>query len=134
MAKRRVISQTANLTPNHKKSKSSWFIFVHVACHISLEIFQWRLQLWFRPHLNRRSEQKIMGFQSCESSNLGNFENPNLKVLRQNDIWVQAPWPSTKNTIRGEGGSFSQIQAVVNLVSQCLPMARLCIKNALTMH
>jgi len=134
MAKRKDNSQTANLIPNHKKSESSWFIFVQVACHISLEISQWRLQLLCRPHLNRRYEQKIMGFQSCKSPNLGNLGTPNLEVLRQNDIWVQAPWPSTGNTIRGEGGSFSQIQAVVNLVSQCLPIVRLCIKSAPTMH
>jgi len=34
--------------------------------------------------------------------NFGNFETPKLGVLRQNDIWVQALWPSTKNNIRGK--------------------------------
>ncbi len=41
-----------------------------------------------------------MGFQSCESPNFENFETPNLGVLGQSDIWVQAPWPGTENIIK----------------------------------
>jgi hypothetical protein len=37
------------------------------------------------------------GLQSRRSPNF-----KNLGVLRQNDIWVLASWPSTKNTIRGK--------------------------------
>jgi hypothetical protein len=33
---------------------------------------------------------KLRKFQFCEYS-------------KQNDIWVQAPWPNTKNTIKGKG-------------------------------
>ncbi len=33
---------------------------------------------------------------------LGILGLPNLEFPRQNDIWVQAPWPNTKNTIRGK--------------------------------
>ncbi len=46
-----------------------------------------------------------MGFQSYGSPNFGNFRNfrtSNLVVPAQNDIWVLAPWPCTKNTIRGK--------------------------------
>jgi hypothetical protein len=53
---------------------------------------------------------------------------------KKNDIWVQPPWPIIKNTIRGEGGGFAQVWAVVNLVSPCMPMACLCNKNAPIMH
>jgi hypothetical protein len=35
---------------------------------------------------------------------------------------------------KGEGGGFSQVQAVVNLVSPRLPVTRSCTKNALAMH
>jgi hypothetical protein len=35
---------------------------------------------------------------------------------------------------KGEGDNFPQIRAVVSHVSSCLPVARLCIKNAGTMH
>jgi hypothetical protein len=35
---------------------------------------------------------------------------------------------------KGEGGGFPQVQAVVNLVSPCLPVARQCTKGIQTMH
>jgi hypothetical protein len=40
--------------------------------------------------------------QSYKNFNFENFRIPNLVVLRQNDIWVQAMWPSIENTIRGK--------------------------------
>jgi len=73
-----------------------------VASPIPLERFWWELQLCFRPHLNWRSAQEVMGLQSHKSPNFENFETPNLGVLGQNDNWVHAPWPSTKNTIKGK--------------------------------
>jgi hypothetical protein len=82
-----------------------------------------------------------MGLQSRKSPNFKNFGTPNLGVLalnlrvpEQNDIWVQASWPSTENTIKGEGGGFPQVWAVVNLMSLCLLVVCSCAKNALTMH
>jgi hypothetical protein len=64
--------------------------------------FQWRLQLFFRPHLDQRSAKEVMGPQSCRNLNFRNFGTPNLGVSGQNDIWVLALWPSTKNTMRGK--------------------------------
>ncbi len=52
-----------------------------MAFHISLESFQQRLQLCFKPHLNWRSAQNVTGFQNDESFNFGKFETPNLGVL-----------------------------------------------------
>jgi hypothetical protein len=75
---------------------------VEVTCQISLKSFWRRLQLYFKPHLNQSFAHKVMGFQSCESPNFGNFGTPNLRVPRQNDIWVLASWPCTKNTIKGK--------------------------------
>ncbi len=43
-----------------------------------------------------------MGFQSCTNPNFENFETSNLEVLRENDIWVQAPWPGTNNIVKGK--------------------------------
>jgi hypothetical protein len=43
-----------------------------------------------------------MGLQSYESPNFENFGTFNLGVPGQNDIWVQALCPGTKNTIKGE--------------------------------
>jgi hypothetical protein len=85
-----------------KSQELSWFTYVQVVCHILLERFQQRLQLFFRSHLNQRSSQKVMGLQNCGSPDLGSFGTPNLGVLRKNDIWVQVPWPGKKNIIRGK--------------------------------
>jgi hypothetical protein len=35
---------------------------------------------------------------------------------------------------KGEGGGFRQVWAVVSLVNPCLPVARPCTKNVLTMY
>jgi hypothetical protein len=42
------------------------------------------------------------GPQNGKSLNLKIFKTPNLGVLGQNDIWVQAPWPIIENIIRGK--------------------------------
>jgi hypothetical protein len=68
-----------------------------VTCHIPLKRSQWELQLCFKPHLNQGFEQKVMGIQSRGSlnfQNFGEFQDSNLGVPGQNDIWVQAPNPS----------------------------------------
>jgi hypothetical protein len=56
--------------------ESSRFPCVQVACNIFLERSWWGLQLFFKPHLNRRSTQKVMGPQSRRSPNFENFETP----------------------------------------------------------
>jgi hypothetical protein len=43
-----------------------------------------------------------MGFQSHKNPNFRNFETPNLGILRQNEIWVQAWWLGIENVIRGK--------------------------------
>jgi hypothetical protein len=88
--------------PNTKSQKSPWFICMQVACHIPLESSWGGLKLWFISHFNWRSTQEIMSLQSCKNPNFGNFEIPNLGVLKQNDIWVHASWPCIKNTIKGK--------------------------------
>jgi hypothetical protein len=82
--------------PTTKSQELPRFPFVQVTCHIPLESSQGGLQLCFRPHLNQRFAQDIMGLKSCGSPNFGNFGT------RQNDIWVLALWLGTKNTIRGK--------------------------------
>jgi hypothetical protein len=85
-----------------KSQESPWFPCVKVVCYIPLKIFQQGLQLCLRPHLNQRSAHKVMGIQIHGNPNSENFETPNLGVPWQNNIWLLAPWPSIKNTIRGK--------------------------------
>jgi hypothetical protein len=88
-----------------KSQELPWFTYVQVAFHILLKSSQQGLQICFRPHFNQSFAQKNMGFQSCKSLNFENFKNfrtPNLRVMRQNDIWVHALWLDIKNNIRGK--------------------------------
>ncbi len=62
--------------PTTKSWESTRFPYVKVVCNISLESSQWGLQLCLRPHLNRRSECKVIRPQSCNSPNIGNFGTP----------------------------------------------------------
>jgi hypothetical protein len=101
MAKKRVGSQIGNWLPTTKSQESLWFPCVQVACQIQLQSSRRRLQLCFRTNFNWRSSHKGMGFQSCGSPNFG---GSHLGVPGQNDIWVLAPWPCTKYTIRGKEG------------------------------
>jgi hypothetical protein len=39
-----------------------------------------------------------------------------------------------KDYYKGEGGGFLVVEVVVSLVSPCMPVVRLCTKNAPTTH
>jgi hypothetical protein len=62
--------------PTTKNQKSTRFPCMQVTCDIPLESFWWGLQLCFTPHLNQRSEHKVMRPQSHRSPNFGNFGTP----------------------------------------------------------
>jgi len=79
-----------------KSQESPLFTFVQVAYCISFESSQQGIQLCFRPHLNPKSAEEVMGLQSCGSLDFENFGTPKLGVMEQNEIWVLALWPSTK--------------------------------------
>jgi hypothetical protein len=86
--------------PTTKSHELPLFPYVQMACHISLESSWQRLQRFFAPHLNGRFSHNVMGLQNCRSPHFENFGTPKLRVLGQNDIWVQGPWLGTDNTIR----------------------------------
>jgi hypothetical protein len=120
--------------PTTKSQKSPWFTCVQVACHISLENYQQGLQLCFKLHLNRKSAHKVMGLQSCRNPNSDNFRIPNLGISRQNDISVLAPWPCTKNTIRGKVLIFPKSRPWWVLLVRVCPWLIYAPKMFPTMH
>jgi len=65
--------------PTTKSQESPWFPCVKVACHILLEISRPGLRIFFRPHLNQTFSRRVMGFQSCKSSNFEIFKTPTWK-------------------------------------------------------
>ncbi len=87
-----------------------------MTCDISLESFQWRLQLFFIPHHNRRSTRQVMRLQSCGSPICGNFGSPRTKSHL--DV---ATLERHKVYYKGEGGGFPQVRAVVSLVCPSYP-------------
>jgi hypothetical protein len=121
MVKRKVGNQTGSLTPDHGKSGIDP---IPLVCDTSLESSQRGLQLWFRPHPNRRSAPEVIVPQSCGTPNLDNFDTPILGVPRQKAIWMSVYYME-------EGGGFPRIQAVMSLVSPELPVACPSTKGAL---
>jgi len=74
------------------------------------------------------------GLSKLQEFQFRDFWDSILGVSGQNDIWVLVLWLGTKNTIKGEGGGFLQIWAMVSLMSLCLLMIRPCTKSAITMQ
>ncbi len=106
-----------------------------MACHILLENFWQALQLFFKPHSNWRFTKEVIDLQSCKSPNFENFGIPNLEVLGQNDIWVQAPWPGIENTIRGKTVVFPSLgrgESYESVFARGLFVHKKCSNYALT--
>jgi len=62
--------------PTTKSQESTSFRRLKKECDIALESSQWELQLWFRPHFNRRLETGDMSSQSPESPTRDSFGTP----------------------------------------------------------
>jgi len=62
--------------PTTKSRKSTWPRCVWVECDRPLESSQGELQVCFRPHPNRRFEQRVMNSQSPKNPNQDNFRTP----------------------------------------------------------
>ncbi len=76
------------------------------------------------------------GPPKSRESQFWQFQDSQLGVPGQNVIWMWASWRGTKYTIRGEGGGFPQVRAVVNLMSSSCPwlvlapkVLQLCINH-----
>jgi hypothetical protein len=116
-----------------KSQELSRFPCVQVVCHILLESSQWVLQLWFRPHLNWRSAEKVMGPKVVGVLTLGISGLPlrSLETKCHLDVGLME-----RHIIyyKGEGGGFSQVRAMVSVVSLNSPVVRFSTKSAQTMH
>jgi len=76
MGKRRAGSQTGSLTPDHKSRESTSSQRLQIKCDKALESFRGELQLWFRPHSNRRLEPGVVSVQSPGSPTWDSFGTP----------------------------------------------------------
>jgi hypothetical protein len=102
-------------------TRNTW---LQTTCDIPLESSRQELQLCFRPHFDPRSARKVMGLQSPGSPAGRDFGTPARESWESRErkaIWMWVPWRVTEYTIRGEGGGFPQVRAVVSLVCSCCP-------------
>jgi hypothetical protein len=92
------------------------------ARHI-LESSQGELQICFRPHSNRSSEQKVMIVQSPGSPNQDSFETLpwEFRDKKKSHSDVGAAERHRIYYMR-EGGGFRRVRAVVNQMSPKLPV------------
>jgi hypothetical protein len=97
MAKRKVGSQIVNLTPNHLKLEISLIsLCAGDVPHIARKL------LTRATTLLQTSSQSKVYTQNYRLPKLWESQFQELGVLKQNDIWVLASWPSTESTIRGK--------------------------------
>ncbi len=69
---------------------------------MALESSQGELQLWLRPHSNRRSEPGNISSQSPGSPTWDSFETPPWESREKNAIWMWLLRNSAENTIWGK--------------------------------
>jgi hypothetical protein len=119
--------------PTTKSRESTWLPPLKMACNISLESSQEGLQLCCRPHLNLKFSHKVMGPQSHESPNFGNF---GILIWKSRDKCHLDVGLMERHIVyyKGEGSGFPQVRAMVKLVSPSLRVACPSTKSARTMH
>jgi hypothetical protein len=121
MAKRRVKSQIGSLTPNHWKSGID-LISLHAG---GVRHIVNKLSTRATTLLQTSSQSEVYtqsyGLSKLRESQRWEFRDSHLGVSGQKTIWMWPPWRGVEYTIKGEGGGFPQVQAVVNLMSPSCP-------------
>jgi hypothetical protein len=113
--------------PTTKSQESTRFPCVQVACNILLESSQWGLQIFFRPHLHRRSTRKIMVHQIAKVPTLAILGLPLGSPGTKSHLDV-GPVGSHRIYYKGEGGGFPQVRAVVSFACLSCPWLALTPK------
>jgi hypothetical protein len=135
MPKRKADSQIVKFDSRPLKvvNRSNFLVCRWCAWHVvgklstrATTLFQ--TSLWLKVCTKRYGLSKVMGIPTLGISKLP-FGSPRIK-------WQLSAGPMAKHIIyyKGEGGGFSQVRAMVNLMSLCLPVACPCSKKAQTMH
>ncbi len=117
-----------------KSRESPRFSHVQVACDILLENLLTKATTLLQTSFQLKVCMQSYETPKLQESQLWQFWDSWMGVLKQNVIWMCASWQGTKYTIRGEGVGFPQVRAMVNLMSLKLPMARPSTKRVPTMH
>jgi hypothetical protein len=116
-----------------KSYELTLFPYVQVACDIPLESFQWGYNFALDLISIRGLNTKLWDPKITRGPTLAISKLPfgSLETKCHLDVGlVERHWVYYK----GEGGGFSQVWAMVNLVRSSLPVARPNTENAPTMH
>jgi hypothetical protein len=119
--------------PTTKSRESTWFPCVQEMCDIPLERSWQGLQLFFRPHCNRRFAQEVMCPQSCRTPNCCNFGSPTWES-RDKRPFRCGPCGEAQSILQGGRWWLPPSSSRGESCVSGLPMARPSTKSAPTMH
>jgi hypothetical protein len=103
--------------PTTKSRESTSSRRLQMECDGALKSSRGELQLWFRPHSNRRSGLGVVSAQSPGSPTRDSFETPTWES-REKEPFGCSLRGVTQKILHGEGGGFPRVRAVVSLVCQ----------------
>jgi len=119
MAKRRARSRTASLTPDHKKSGIYLFPMSNSGVRHGVGKLSTRATTFLQTASRSKVCSQSYGAPKSRESHLARFRDSHSGVSGKIAIWMWVPWRVIEYTIRGEGGGFPQVRAVVSLVCSC---------------
>jgi len=121
MAKRRVGSQIANLTPNHKKSRIDPIYLAAGGVRHTIEKLSTRNTTFFQTTFWSEVCSQGYGAPNSRKSHLARFRDSHSGIPGEKSHLDVSSVASHKVYYKGEGGGFPQVQAVVSLMCPCCP-------------
>jgi hypothetical protein len=121
MAKRRAGSQTANLTPDHKKSKIDPLYLASGGSPHIVEKLSTRATTLLQTTSRSDVCSQSYGAPKSRKSQLARFRDSHSRVPGEKSHLDVSSVASHRVYYKGEGGSFPQVRAMVNLACSCCP-------------
>jgi hypothetical protein len=121
MAKRRPGSQTANLTPDQKKSGIDPIYLAVDNVRHTVGKFSTRATTFFQTAPRSEVCLQSYGAPKSRESRLARFRDSRAGVPGEKSHLHVAPVERCRVYYKGEGGGFPQVQAVVSFVCPCCP-------------
>ncbi len=114
-----------------KSQESPWFIFVQVACHISLESY-WKIHNFFSDLTSIGGLHKKLWASKVSKVPFWELYDSQLENLGTKWHLDAGPMVKHKKHYKVEGDGFPQIHAMMSLVSLCMLVHQKCYNYALT--
>ncbi len=121
MAKRRAKSQTASLTPDHKKLGIDLIYLAAGGVRHTIGKLLTKATTLLHTTLRSKVCLQSYGVPKLQESHLAQFRDSHSGVEREKSHLDVGSVASHRIYYKGEGGGFPQVWAVVNLVCPCCP-------------